>query len=600
MPAQPTRGGNWDAWGAAVHTAAARVNNLGIINVKDYGATGNGTIDDTSAIQAAWTASGGRIYFPAGIYVYNGTGLSGYADPSVTGEGRGSTWIILGSTSRLINGNEAWNSLNATGLTFSGGVGVIRNQYTGSNVAGHHVVERCTFLDYTGTAIASNATDIPYWKIHNNQFRAVAAYTDSKGVALAGAIDQSSIEGNSFLRNRVHVHLQYSANARIVGNDFIRWTGTAPSPRVDVWIQPGVVNATAGCEITGNKFGAENTVAGDRRILFADATTGTGIHDRFPVLTADSTNEVSGVNVHDNIVANLGAAPLPFVYSTTPFLAGSHFSGQIVGAEPTYIVQFRTGPGDSTRLSTNTFGPFQHTAGYTSVESTSTTIALTNAVGDMGTLDDPVAIFSDSLALPTPGGQDIAHFVRFSPSVASWLNGSGITSAPTTDVLGGTDATEVTYTSFVTSSSYYIELTSGIIPGRPLWLELDIGAGSTDSVSEVAFTVGPGAYGAPAFRRFLRVPASGWRRYRFRWTPQTAGPYYPAVMWATGSTGTKVKVGRPRIYHGQEPVAATPAMPHATTTTTAPAAGGAGALPATPAGYVTVHIAGTARKIPYY
>ncbi len=36
------------------------------------------------------------------------------------------------------------------------------------------------------------------------------------------------------------------------------------------------------------------------------------------------------------------------------------------------------------------------------------------------------------------------------------------------------------------------------------------------------------------------------------------------------------------------------------TTTTAPAAGGAGALPATPAGYATVTVGGTARKIAYY
>ncbi len=36
------------------------------------------------------------------------------------------------------------------------------------------------------------------------------------------------------------------------------------------------------------------------------------------------------------------------------------------------------------------------------------------------------------------------------------------------------------------------------------------------------------------------------------------------------------------------------------TTATAPGAGGAGALPATPAGYVTIHIGGTARKVPYY
>lgn len=37
-----------------------------------------------------------------------------------------------------------------------------------------------------------------------------------------------------------------------------------------------------------------------------------------------------------------------------------------------------------------------------------------------------------------------------------------------------------------------------------------------------------------------------------------------------------------------------------TTTTTAPSAGGAGALPATPTGYATVTIGGTARKFAYY
>jgi hypothetical protein len=37
-----------------------------------------------------------------------------------------------------------------------------------------------------------------------------------------------------------------------------------------------------------------------------------------------------------------------------------------------------------------------------------------------------------------------------------------------------------------------------------------------------------------------------------------------------------------------------------TATTTSPAAGGAGALPATPAGYVTQNVNGVSRKIPYY
>ncbi len=45
-------------------------------NVKDYGATGDGSTDDTAAIQdtidAAYAAEGGVIYFPPGVYIIGG------------------------------------------------------------------------------------------------------------------------------------------------------------------------------------------------------------------------------------------------------------------------------------------------------------------------------------------------------------------------------------------------------------------------------------------------------------------------------------------------------------------------------------------------
>ena len=69
-------------------------------NVKDYGATGNGSTDDASAIQSALDAagSGGRVYFPTGTYKINS-----YVNiPSgvwIYGDGQSSTTILRGSSS---------------------------------------------------------------------------------------------------------------------------------------------------------------------------------------------------------------------------------------------------------------------------------------------------------------------------------------------------------------------------------------------------------------------------------------------------------------------------------------------------------------------
>ena len=54
-----------------------KVSNLNFINVKDYGAKGDGVTDDTDVIQSAvadlMKKGGGTLYFPAGEYLVNGT-----------------------------------------------------------------------------------------------------------------------------------------------------------------------------------------------------------------------------------------------------------------------------------------------------------------------------------------------------------------------------------------------------------------------------------------------------------------------------------------------------------------------------------------------
>ena len=61
-----TEESNWNA-------ANTKINNLGIFNVKDYGALGNNSSNDTTyiqaAIDAAVTAGGGIVFFPKGTYL---------------------------------------------------------------------------------------------------------------------------------------------------------------------------------------------------------------------------------------------------------------------------------------------------------------------------------------------------------------------------------------------------------------------------------------------------------------------------------------------------------------------------------------------------
>ena len=64
-----------------VPTSSAAPTNNAVYNVKDYGATGDGSTNDAIAIQAAikaaqTTPSGGRLYFPPGIYFTGTTTIS--------------------------------------------------------------------------------------------------------------------------------------------------------------------------------------------------------------------------------------------------------------------------------------------------------------------------------------------------------------------------------------------------------------------------------------------------------------------------------------------------------------------------------------------
>jgi hypothetical protein len=74
----------------------------GTINVRDYGATGDGTTDDTVAIQAAINAEAGvngSVFLPTGDFLVT-NGLLATAPVSIVGNGQiGSRLIVAASVS---------------------------------------------------------------------------------------------------------------------------------------------------------------------------------------------------------------------------------------------------------------------------------------------------------------------------------------------------------------------------------------------------------------------------------------------------------------------------------------------------------------------
>lgn len=205
-----------------------------VISVKDHGAAGDGTTDDTSAINAAVTSlggNGGTVYFPPGTYRLNNSNpITLPANTSLVGASPEASTILIGSS------NTAGAAVNVTGDYAQVSNLTIRG--TSSTVSSNP------------TAFGVQSVNNQFLKIENVIFRFVNSYavkawgdtvdTSTGGTTLhGGVIINSSIvscAGGVYLKttNGGSISSVWPANFQIIGL-FTRFLGlnAGSSPNLD-------------------------------------------------------------------------------------------------------------------------------------------------------------------------------------------------------------------------------------------------------------------------------------------------------------------------------------------------------------------------------
>lgn len=169
----------------------------GALNVKSYGATGNGNTDDRAAIQAAIDAAGaqGSVYIPPGIFVIGGALTVANTGVTIMGAGYRATWLYLQNSSNSSMIVTADDGVQRQGLLVSdlALIGNAPNQ-TGNSPAiairgmDEAILERLYILESRGEAIRTGqATPVMTCTvpiIHECVMRGHVTASQSGGVTL--------------------------------------------------------------------------------------------------------------------------------------------------------------------------------------------------------------------------------------------------------------------------------------------------------------------------------------------------------------------------------------------------------------------------------
>lgn len=316
-------------------------------NVKDYGAVGNGTTDDTASIQntlnAAYGVGGGIVFLPAGVYTIDpNPGLQVKTNTSFMGTGNGSilklkagsthndnlvkseSWTNVTLRNFLVDGNRTNQSGTSGSYTYTQ-YGVYFGSTTDSLIQ-NVTVKSTTGVGihiYNGTGVVVDSCQSTDNNYHGYEFEQDTGchLTNSHGYSnrlyglllSPGEISGTGSKGNTISNNSFDSNTNYgiatnAANAdisaylsqgdmitsnKITGNSFYG---------VNFYKQNGHIftnNYIAGNGYFGlYAFGSSNNTISDN-IFFNNSQVGNGSYDE--ILLEGST---SSLTVANNIVSN--------------------------------------------------------------------------------------------------------------------------------------------------------------------------------------------------------------------------------------------------------------------------------------------------------
>jgi len=364
------------------------------VSVKQFGATGNGTTDDTAAIQAAENAGISPLVFPAGTYIVDTTGITKKSSIDWIAAENGTVTIKAQaasySTGGLVNGSSISN-FKIYGITFDMSAATsFPDGMLNFSLNNNYTIENCVFTGNFTFAISHNGGN--RFIFRNNQFlRTASANTQNQGILVStasGSCSNGLIEANYHSNTGMDLSCQYTtirdnqvynwkfgagitieqnsncSDLEIVNNTCAGGTGTDVNSTVclgiEMWAPRSKVigNTCSSNAGDGIAIGGQNSVVQGNTCINNGQTSGNGITLRYTSGTVNGNySVVSGNNLIDTQSTHTQTYGYADYSSSVfgVFISGNTCTGNVSGAlnilgtnsvlTPAFSASFATAPG---------------------------------------------------------------------------------------------------------------------------------------------------------------------------------------------------------------------------------------------------------------